>query len=330
MLPKPLLILACAAAILCSVFIYKRSGQQASTNSVTIGIIQTATHPALDQAKDSFIAEMKKLSNDKVSFVVQNAEGSLSQACLIAENFSSHTKIDAIYAIGTPAVQAAAKAEKVKPIFISAVSDPDSLGILHLTNNICGTTDQVDSEAQMELLKKMIPDIQTVSIVYNPAEHNSQVMVKKMQQALQKQGIKNLTFGVHLESEILQTIALASRKGEAILVPADNLVVGAMPLVAKEALKWQKPLIASDIPSVAKGALMAHGADYSDLGKQTAQIAYEVLFLSTKPQDIGVIHPINLKTAMNKNALDALHVAIPQELVSSMTLVESKGEANVP
>lgn len=329
MLPKPLLILACAAAILCSVFIYKRSGQEASATNLTIGIIQTATHPALDQARDSFIAEMKKLSNGKVSFVVQNAEGSISQARLIAENFCSHAKIDAIYAIGTPAVQAAARAEKVKPIFISAVSDPDSLGILHPTSNICGTTDQVDSDAQIDLLKKMIPDIQTVSIVYNPGEHNSQVMVKKMQQSLQKQGIKNVAFGVHSESEIVQTISLASRKGEAILVPADNLVVGAMPLVAKEALKWQKPLIASDIPSVTKGALMAHGADYGDLGKQTAQIAYEVLLLSIKPKDIGVIHPINLKTAMNKKALETLHVTIPQELVSSITLVESKGEANV-
>ncbi len=330
MLSKPLLILTCLIVILGGLFFYKTSGSDTETAPLTIGIIQTATHPALDQARESFIAEITRLSNQKLSFVIQNAEGSLSQAQSIAESFHAHKKINAIFAIGTPAVQAAARAEKQKPIFIAAVSDPESLGIIYPGTNVCGTTDQVDTDAQADLILKIVPTVQTVVIIYNPGENNSQVMVKKMQHSLQKRGLKNIAFGVHSESEIAQTITTASRKGEVILVPADNLLVGAMPLVSKEALKKGRPLFASDIPSVEKGALIAQGADYSDLGKHTAEMAYQVLLLGNKPQDVGIIHPTNSKILMNKEVMEALQISIPQELLSSITLIERKGANDAP
>lgn len=324
MLSKPLLILMCLIVVLGGLFFYKKNRFDAES-TITIGIIQTATHPALDQAREGFITEITKLSNGMVSFVIQNAEGSLSQAQSIAESFHAHKKINAIFAIGTPAVQAIARAEKQKPIFIAAVSDPESLGVIYPGSNVCGTTDQVDSDAQADLILKIVPAAQTVVIIYNPGENNSQVMVKKMQHSLQERGLKNITFGVHSENEIVQTITTASRKGQVILVPADNLLVGAMPLVAKEALKNGRPLFASDIPSVTKGALIAQGADYSDLGKETAEMAYQVLLLGKKPQEVGIIHPRNSKILINKQVVEDLQISIPQELLPSITLIGSGG-----
>jgi len=314
-------ILACLIAILSGLFLYKSISKE---EMLTIGIIQTATHPALDQAREGFTGEISKLTGGKVRFVIQNAEGSLSQAQSIAESFHSHRKIDAIFAIATPAVQAAARIEKQKPIFIAAVSDPESLGIIFPGTNICGTTDRIDTEAQADLIIKMVPNVQTVSIVYNPGENNSQEMVERMQYSLQKRGLNFVSLGVHSESEIAQTIGAAARKGEVILVPADNLLVGAMPLVAREALKKGSPLFASDIPSVSKGALIAQGADYSELGKSTAEIAYRVLFLGNTPEDVGIVHPTNSKILMNKKALEELKISIPKDLLSSSILIEDE------
>ncbi|MBX9744254.1 MAG: ABC transporter substrate-binding protein [Chlamydiales bacterium] len=163
-----------------------------SEDVITIGILQTASHPALDQARDGFMAEMRRLSTKKIDFVVQNAEGNLTQAQSIAENFHSRKKISAIFAIGTPAVQAAARAEKEKPIFIAAVSDPLSLGIIHPNTNICGTTDQVNTDAQADLILKLVPKVQTVALIYNPSENNSQIMIKKFRNPLKGKGL-NIT-----------------------------------------------------------------------------------------------------------------------------------------
>lgn len=298
-----LFLLAIAAFAVVGWFAFKGTSH---VETLTIGILQTASHPALDQSRDGFIAEMRHLSPKKIDFVVQNAEGSLSQAQTIADNFHAHKKISAIFAIGTPAVQAAARAEKEKPVFIAAVSDPASLGVIRPGTNICGTTDQVNTDAQVDLILELVPNAQTITLIYNPSENNSQTMVKKIQKSLEKQGLKNTTFGVHSISDLPQTVRAASARGEAILIPNDNLVASAISLVAKEASLKKCPLFVSDIALVEKGAVAAQGADYFEMGKTTAALAHQVLFLEKTPEAIGIVHPINPKTVINEDVLKKL------------------------
>jgi putative tryptophan/tyrosine transport system substrate-binding protein len=315
------IVLTALAALAALASCKKSEAEAESKKKLTIGIIQTATHPALDQAREGFIAEMRTLMKGEVEFVLQNGEGSLSQMQMIAENYHSHKKIDAIYAIATPAVQAQARKEKLKPIFIAAVSDPEALGVIYPGTNVCGTSDAVDTDAQAELIAKLFPHVGQVAIIYNPAESNSCVTVKQMEQSLDKKGIRHLTLGLHSESEIAQTINQAVRKAQLILVPADNLIVGAMPLVAKLAREKKCPLVVSDTPSVAKGALVCRGADYQELGKKTAKMAYKVLIEGKSPQEVGIKHPENSKILLNQSVAEELGVVIPEELQSQITLV---------
>ncbi len=316
MLTKSLPTLACLVAIIGGIFTYKTLTDP-KEKVLTVGILQTASHPALDQARESFIAELTQQVGGKVHFVVQNAEGSLSSAQTIAENFHVHKKIDAIYAIATPAVQAIAKVEKKKPIFIAAVSDPESLGVIHAGTNVCGTTDRVDTDAQADLILELAAHVKTIAILYNPGENNSVVTVKRMEQSLEKRGVKHLLMGVYSESEIGPTINAAARRAEAILVPTDNLLVGAMPIVAREALRNNILLFASDLPSAAKGAVVAQGADYSDLGSTTAEIAYKVLVLGSTPAEVGIIHPSNSKIVFNKQTMDHFQIALSKNLIDN-------------
>lgn len=292
-------------------FTWISSSGESEEKKLTIGILQTASHPALDQTRDSFIGEIKELLQGDVDFVVQNAEGSQSAAQSIAESFHARRKIDAIFAIGTPAVQAAARIEQEKPIFIAAVSEPESLG---LGKNICGASDRIHTEAQADFIRQLLPNVQKIAILYNPGESNSSAMVQKMEQSVRHKGIECHLLGVHAESEIVQAVMSASRKADALLVPADNLLVAAMPLLAKEAAKRGRPLIASDIPSVEKGALAAQGADYRDLGRQTARLAYRVLALGETPEIIGIEDPENVKIALNEPLLSHLKIVLPESI----------------
>jgi putative tryptophan/tyrosine transport system substrate-binding protein len=313
----------CLVAAL-GVFLYKKNFLENDVGKITIGIIQTASHPALDQVRQGFIAELEKLSNHEIDFVIQNGEGSISQIQSIAANFHAHKKIQAIFSIATPAVQAITRVEKEKPIFIAAVSDPESLGLSKNTN-VCGTTDRIDTDAQSSLIKDLIPHASRATILYNPGESNSVAMVEKMRGSLEKQGIDSTLLGVHLESEIAVAVNAASRKGDFILVPADNLLVGAMPFVANEALKNKCPLIVSDIPSVAKGALAANGADYRELGKQTALLAYKVLMEKESPRKIGINDPLDTKTVINQKTMQALQIRVSEKLAEMSQAAGNEG-----
>ncbi len=83
------LILITIVLIIASTAIYlHRKSSSPVKNDLVIGILQTASHPALDAARDSFIAELKNKIGDSVTFVLQNAQGSIANAHAIAEAFS--------------------------------------------------------------------------------------------------------------------------------------------------------------------------------------------------------------------------------------------------
>lgn len=316
--PLIIICLLIAGALL---FTKWRSASQ-EEGSITIGILQTATHPALDQSREGFQEEMNRLYNGKVHFVVQNAEGSLSQAQSIAESFHAQKKITAIYAIATPALQAAARVEKEKPIIIAAVSYPESLGALSPGTNVFGASGRVNTATLAEMIKTLLPKAKNVAIIYNPGDHNSQMMVKEMETALAAKGLTSSAFGINSESEIAQTIALAARKGDIILLPTDNLLASAIALVSKEALKRKIPLIASDNTLVEKGALAAQGINYFDSGKEAAKQAYRVLSLGESPEHVGIIESADSEVYINANVLKALEIKIPDSLNSQVKLID--------
>lgn len=304
---------------------WKNSNENETT--LTLGILQTATHPALDQAREGFIQEINRLTHYQVGFVVQNAEGSLPQAQTIADSFHAQRKISGIFAIATPALQAAAKAEKIKPIFHAAVSYPETLGVEYIGTNVCGTAGRVNTESQAEMIRLLLPEAKSVAIIHNPGEHNSQLMVKEMVPSLEEQGFSTTVIGIHTENEIASAVNMAARKGDMIVIPTDNMLASAITLVAKEALKRKVPLIASDITLVEKGAMAAQGIDYFESGKQSARLAHQVLFLGESPEEIGTATPIDSQIVLNKKIMDELQIDIPEKIQNTAKLVDGGQDA---
>jgi putative tryptophan/tyrosine transport system substrate-binding protein len=320
------LLAICLLIVGALIFTKWRASSQ-NDGSLTIGILQTATHPALDQSREGFEQEMNQLYNGNIHFVVQNAEGSLAQAQSIAESFHAQKKINAIYAIATPALQAAARVEKSKPIFIAAVSYPDSLGVLSPGTNVSGVSGRVNTTAQVEMIRTLLPDVKNVSIIYSPGDHNSQQMVKEMESALTANGLTPYTFGINSESEIAQTVALAARKGNLILIPTDNLLASAISLVSKESLKRKIPLITSDLTLVEKGAFAAQGINYFNSGKEAAKQAYRVLSLGESPEAVGIKEPTDSEIFVNADVLKALEIKIPESMQAHVKIIEGKNHA---
>ncbi|MBM3892878.1 hypothetical protein FJ365_00575 [Candidatus Dependentiae bacterium] len=110
-----------------------------------IGILQFASHPALDAAVDGFKKRMLQQLGNEVIFILRNAQGSAGQAQLIAQQFHQDQSLRAILAVATPAAQACAFIEKKRPIFITAVTDPTTAGLNKANTNLCGTADGIDA-----------------------------------------------------------------------------------------------------------------------------------------------------------------------------------------
>ena len=292
-----------------------------SSNMITIGILQTVSHPALDQARKGFISKTKELLKGKVNFIIQNAQGSLSQAHVIAQQFHAHDSVNGIFAIATPAVQAMAQVEKKKPIFIAAVTDPYALGIIHPKTNVCGTSDMINVDKEIEMLLQLLPHSKTVALLFNPGEINSVTLAKKMRNNFEKRNIKTIDVGIINTSEVRSSTLLACSQADVILAPTDNTVASALPTIAKIALEQKTPLIVSDNLLVAQGALAARGVDYFQSGVETALIAFQVISKGKNPAHIPLKSHKNSPIVINKNVANKLEIKIPKHLLQQAHLI---------
>lgn len=292
------------------IFIKKFNGRE-KKHKFTIGILQTASHPALDQACEGFISHLKeKLKND-IGFVIQNAEGSINNAQAIAKSFHINNNINAIFAIATPAVQVIAHIEKKKPIFFAAVSDPHALGLLHPTTNVCGTSDLIDVKQQVEAIKRIFPQAKKIAILFNPSEINSVSCVAKMEKELHAHAFNIIKIGVNAESEVPTATQKATREADVILIPTDNTLALSIQVVASIALKKKKPVVVSDNLLVEKGATISAGAtNYFIAGQKVAVLAIEVLVNGKRPSSIALQKSIDPHVFVNQKAMSILGISI--------------------
>ncbi len=317
---KIIIMVALVGAFVLSFVIAKKIRKQ-TTTLYTIGILQTASHPALDAVRDGFMEELQTKLGADVSFIVQNAQGSVSQAHTIAQQFHSNKKLSGVFAIATPAAQAMSAVEKAKPIFIAAVTDPHALGLIYPMTNVCGATDAINVPAEIDMLVQLVPTAKTVGLLYTSGETNSLVMAKQMRQELEARGLIVTDFAVTNESDLAALTELACRKVAVLLAPTDNMVASAISLITTITLKNKKPLVVSDNMLVKFGPLAARGVDYRASGKQAAQVAYSVLVDGEKPYESPIKQGDCKEVFINKATLDTLGIIVPEALKNDVVLV---------
>lgn len=305
----------------------QESSQQASDKQLKIGIVQIVEHPALDAARDGFIAEMAKqgYNNGKeVVFDKQSAQGNMDTATSIVQKFQGD-KVDMIFAIATPAAQAAAQNIKDIPVVFTAVTDPVVVGLVKSMEkpgaNLTGTTDMNPVEDQLALVKDLKADAKKVGIIYNAGEANSKVQVDLAKSASSKFGLEIVEASISSPTEVKQAAESLVGKVDAIYLPTDNMVVSSIAAVVGVAEANKIPVIAGEENSVKSGAIATYGIQYDKLGAQTADMAVKILKSEAKPADMPVEKQAEMKLIVNKKAAEKMGVTLPQSLLDKANQV---------
>jgi len=250
-----------------------------------ISILQTVEHPALNATRQGFLDELHKLGYEEGKTLIleyQSAQGNTALAAQIAQKFTSEDP-DLIVAIGTMAAQAAMTATKEAhiPVVFSSVTDPVAAKLV--TNlkapegHITGVSNFVAVEPQFKLFKKLLPQLKTLGIVYNPGEANSVVLMDKMEKAGKEVDLKLIKATASKTSDVLAASQSLCGKADAIFVNNDNTALAAFKSVVKAAQDCGIPAFVSDVDLVSQGARAALGPDQVDLGRQTARMAELIL-----------------------------------------------------
>ncbi|MGQ9546621.1 MAG: ABC transporter substrate-binding protein, partial [Dehalococcoidia bacterium] len=292
-----------------------------------IGIVQFGTHPALDSCLAGFLAKMTELSGSaEIDYIQKNAGFDFSVAATIAQYFVSED-VDLIFSIATPTTQACADAVKGTdiPVIFAAVTDPVAAGFAESWERpggqITGASDWADVEAQVRLGMD-IYQADRLGVIYNAGEVNSVVQINVLKEAKSRLGITEIVEATAATTADVYAAAesLVGRV-DAIWVPSDNTVAGAIASVVTVCEENHIPLFSSDVGMARQGAISGAGLDYYVNGQTAAELAIRVLVEGENPGDIPIAMTPMTIIYLCPAAAERMGVTIPAEVLARATEV---------
>lgn len=273
-----------------------------------IGISQFAEHPALDDVRRGFEDELKSLGVE-ADITYKNSQGDTGVAGVIAQKFVSD-KSDLIFGIATVSAQAAKQSTDKIPVLFSAVTDPVNSQLVKTMDkvggNVTGTTDATPMEKQLELFKKINPEIKRIGIIYNTSESNSEIQVANAKEIGAKLELEIRAVGVNNINDIPQAVNSLVSKVDGFYTITDNIVASAINLISMAANERGLVTVGAEEAHVKGGILLTDGLSYYELGRQTGRMAKEILVDGKKPEDMPVETLANTTKVVNEKTMKKL------------------------
>ena len=251
-----------------------------NSNKKTIGIIQFGTHESLNDCYNGMVEGLKEeLKEEFDNYVIdrQNSNFDAASSAAQANTFVSK-HVDIIGAIATPSAMAAASAAKgTIPVVYCAVSDPTSAGLTTM-DNVTGSSDLLDFDGQLSLIKTFIPTVAKIGVLYTLSEANSLSQIETLRTKAQALNIEIVTQAITNASEIpTATDTLLSKNVDCLTNLTDNTVVGALDIILAKTNSKKIPVFGSEIDQVKSGCLASASLDYVALGQKTGAIMAKIL-----------------------------------------------------
>ena len=296
---------------------------------VKVGVLQLLSHPALDQIykglEDGLAKEGYK-AGENLKIDLQNAQGDQSNLASMGQKLVTDNN-DILVGITTPATLSLSNATKDKPIIMAGITYPVQAGLIKSEdkpgNNITGVSDRTPIKQQLEVMKKVLPKMKKVGILYTASEDNSVKQAQEAEKLAKELGLEVKVSSIANTNDIQQVTESLASETDAIFVPIDNTIASAMSTVVKVTDAKKIPVFPSADTMVADGGVLGIGVDQYQIGVETAKVVAKVLKgEDTKNMPIvlaneGVIY-------LNEAKAKQLGIEIPNEVKEKAKVVDKK------
>ena len=221
-----------------------------------IGISQYGQHGSLDNCREGFLQGLEQAGLvEGTDFEVdyQNANFDDNQATQIGQMFSAEDA-DLMVGIDTNSAIACFNAAEDKdiPVIFTAITDP--VGAHLDAGNITGTSDALPVEGQLQLIRALQPDADTIGIVYTTSEANSVYSISVYEELATDYGFTIDAVGVTSQAEVTQAVdTLLSHGVDCLSNLTDNNVVGVLGAILENTDEAGIPVYGSEVEQVKLG-----------------------------------------------------------------------------
>ena len=283
------------------------AAETTEVKSFSVAIVQQLSHSSLDEIHEAISAELKARAEAAgVELTISDYNGQNDTTMLGQIGAQAlDDKVDMIIPIATLAAQTMVTAaeDTGTPIVYAACSDPETAGLTGL-DNVTGTSDALNTPFILDMMLAVNPKIKTVGLLFSNSEDNSITPIAEAKKYLDEKGIAYLEKTGNTTDEIVAAAASLVGRVDAVFTPTDNRVMDAEVAVAEILNEAGIPHYTGADSFVQSGAFTTCGVNYTELGKYTADMAFDILEGGAVPEfhvmDGGII-TVNTDTAKALN-----------------------------
>ena len=272
------------------------AAETTEVKSFSVAIVQQLSHSSLDEIHEAISAELKaraEAAGVELTISDYNGQNDTTMLGQIAAQ-ALDDKVDMIIPIATLAAQTVVTAAEGTgtPIVYAACADPETAGLTGL-DNVTGTSDALNTPFILDMMLAVNPEVKTVGLLFSNSEDNSTTAIAEAKKYLDEKGIAYLEKTGNTTDEIVAAAASLVGRVDAVFTPTDNRVMDAEVAVAEILNEAGIPHYTGADSFVQSGAFATCGVNYTELGKYTADMAFDILEGGAVPEfhvmDGGII-----------------------------------------
>ncbi len=231
-------------------------------------------------------------------------------------------KADVIFAAAAPVIRAAKTATENTPIVFEMLADPVSAGFVtslakpggNLTG-VAGLAPQLSGK-RLELLKEVVPRLNSVAVLGNPANPNFRSVLDESQRAASSLKLRLQIIEVSKPALLGDAFATIVRGGaEALTVFPDPMLLGQQNTIVQLAAKNRLPAVYGISGVVENGGLMTYAPSQSAMWHRAAAYVDKIL-KGARPADLPVEQPTRFELIINLKTAKQIGLTIPPSVLA--------------
>ena len=257
------------------------AADESEGSAYKVAVVKQMDHASLDEIADAVCEELDQLAQDNgvtIEYEVYSGQGDQSVLNQIGTQVIADG-VDAVIPVATLAAQvmAVCAEETQTPVVYAAISDPESAEMTEI-DYVTGTSDALNTEFILDMMLAQNPDVQKVGLLYSLSEANSETPIAEAKAYLDEKGIAYEEMTGNTNDEVIAAASALIADGvDAVFTPTDNVIMAAELAIYEDLAEAGIPHYTGADSFVRNGAFATCGVNYTDLGHETADLAYEAI-----------------------------------------------------
>ena len=293
-------------------------------NRPLVGFIGTTSSEGTERWVIGFragLAERGFVEGRNVSVEYRWADNQYEQLPAIVDEFVRRRAAAIVLMGAVNGPLAAKRVTATIPILFLVGSDPVEIGLVASLNRPGGNLTGVTTLSRellpkrLELLRELMPNVNTIGMLINPANPNSEREVREMQALAGSGGWRVRVIAAGGDADLNGVFAtLAQEQAGAFITGTDASFANRRDQIIALALRYMIPGVYNRREDIEAGGLISYGANNRESSRQVGIYTGRILSGET-PADLPVTQPIKFELVINLKTAKAIGLAVPESFL---------------